>query len=154
MRYGSSFGWAAGSLAAVLASTSAMGEAAASNVAVADNGAQLDEIVVTARRRAESLQDVPVTVAVVNAAALETRGIHTEADLQLAIPGLTVRTSNNSNELNYVIRGESVDAYSGSPPGVQPYIDEVPFPVMSSTPFYDLENVQAVKGPQGTLFGR
>ncbi len=124
------------------------------NAATADSGTQLDEIVVTARRRAESLQDVPVTVAVVNAAALETRGIHSEADLQIAIPGLTVRTSNNSNELNYVMRGESVDAYSGSPPGVQPYIDEVPFPVMSATPFYDLDNVQAVKGPQGTLFGR
>jgi iron complex outermembrane recepter protein len=155
MRYGSSFGLAAGSLAAVLASTSAMAQAVpTANAAAADNGAQLDEVVVTARRRAESLQDVPVTVAVVNAAALETQGIHTEADLQLAIPGLTVRSGNNSNELNYVIRGESVDAYSGSPPGVQPYIDEVPFPIMSSTPFYDLENVQAVKGPQGTLFGR
>lgn len=159
MRNGSSFGLAAGSLAAVLATTSAMatpeaGAEADAPAAAADSSAQLDEIVVTARRRAESLQNVPVTVAVVNAAALETRGIHTEADLQLAIPGLTVRTSNNSNELNYVIRGESVDAYSGSPPGVQPYIDEVPFPVMSSTPFYDLESVQAVKGPQGTLFGR
>jgi iron complex outermembrane receptor protein len=120
----------------------------------ADKGDQLDEVVVTARRRAEAAQDVPVAVSVVNAAALETRGIHTEADLQLAVPGLIVRTSNNSNELNYVMRGESVDAYSGSPPGVQPYIDEVPFPVMSSTPFYDLESVQAVKGPQGTLFGR
>ena len=154
MRYGFSFGLAAGSLAAVLASTSAMAADGPADAAAADNGTQLDEIVVTARRRAESLQDVPVTVAVVNAAALETRGIHTEADLQIAIPGLTVRTSNNSNELNYVMRGESVDAYSGSPPGVQPYIDEVPFPVMSATPFYDLDNVQAVKGPQGTLFGR
>src|SRR5882757_1913113 len=76
MRNGSSFGLAAGSLAAVLASTSAMAEAGPANAAAADSGTQLDEIVVTARRRAESLQDVPVTVAVVNAAALETRGIH------------------------------------------------------------------------------
>jgi iron complex outermembrane receptor protein len=113
MRKGSSFGLAAGSLAAVLASTSATAADGPADAAAADSGTQLDEIVVTARRRAESLQDVPVTVAVVNAAALETRGIHTEADLQIAIPGLTVRTSNNSNELNYVMRGESVDAYSG-----------------------------------------
>jgi iron complex outermembrane receptor protein len=155
MRYGFSFGLAAGSVAVVLASTSAWAQAgSAPEATAADSGGQLDEVVVTARRRAEALQDVPVAVAVVNAATLETRGIHTEADLQLSIPGLIVRTSNNSNELNYVMRGESVDAYSGSPPGVQPYIDEVPFPVMSSTPFYDLENVQAVKGPQGTLFGR
>ena len=86
----------------------------------------------TARRREEALADVPVAVAVMNAATLETRGIHTEADLQLAMPGVIVRSSNNNNQLNYVIRGESVDAYSGSPPGVQPYINEVPFPVMSS----------------------
>lgn len=112
------------------------------------------EIVVTARRRAEALQNVPVAVAVLNAATLQTRGVHTEADLQLAMPGLIVRSGNNNNQLNYTIRGESVDAYSGSPPGVQPYLNEVPFPVNSSTPFYDLESVQAVKGPQGTLFGR
>ena len=153
MRFRLSLGLAAGSVAAVLASTSAVADTPPTGP-VADNGGGLDEIVVTARRRAEALQNVPVTVNVVNAAALEEQGVHTEEDLQSAIPGLIVRTSNNSNELNYVMRGESVDAYSGSPPGVQPYIDEVPFPVMSSTPFYDLENVQAVKGPQGTLFGR
>jgi iron complex outermembrane receptor protein len=146
---------AASLIPALLASTSALAQSAPpADGASADQGPKLEEIVVTARRRAEGAQNVPVAVAVLNAAALETRGIHTESDLQLAIPGLVVRSGNNNNQLNYVIRGESVDAYSGSPPGVQPYIDEVPFPVMSSTPFYDLENVQAVKGPQGTLFGR
>jgi iron complex outermembrane receptor protein len=155
MRYGFSLSLAAGSVAAVLASNSAAAQAAAATTgAAADRDAQLDEVVVTARRRVEELQNVPVAVSVVNAATLEERAIHTEADLQLNVPGLIVRTGNNSNELNYVMRGESVDAYSGSPPGVQPYVDEVPFPVMSSTPFYDLESVQAVKGPQGTLFGR
>ena len=152
MRYGTSFGLTAGSLAALIASTAAMAQDVPA--AAGENAAPLDEVVVTARRRAEALADVPVAVAVMNAAALETRGIKTEADLQLAMPGVVVRSSNNSNQLNYVIRGESVDAYSGSPPGVQPYINEVPFPVMSSTPFYDLDSVQAVKGPQGTLFGR
>jgi iron complex outermembrane recepter protein len=156
MRYGSMFGLAAGSLAALFATTSAVAqsEPVGGAGAATDEGAQLEQVVVTARRRVEDLQDVPVAVSVLNAAALETRGIHTEADLQLAMPGVVVRSSNNSNQLNYVIRGESVDAYSGSPPGVQPYINEVPFPIMSSTPFYDLESVQAVKGPQGTLFGR
>jgi iron complex outermembrane receptor protein len=155
MRYGVWFGLAAGSSAAVLVSTLAVAQAVAPTTgAAADNGNTLEEVVVTARRRAESLQDVPVTVDAVSAAAIETRGIHTEADLQIAVPGLNVISGNNGNILNYVIRGESVDAYSGSPPGVQPYIDEVPVPFMSSTTFYDLDNVQAVKGPQGTLFGR
>ncbi|MCJ2189104.1 TonB-dependent receptor [Novosphingobium beihaiensis] len=122
--------------------------------APADGVSSQKEIIVTARRRNEAIQDVPLTVAAIGSEALETRGVHTEADLQIAIPGLVVRTSNNSNQLNYVMRGESVDAYSGSPPGVQPYINEVPFPTISATAFYDLASVQAVKGPQGTLFGR
>jgi iron complex outermembrane receptor protein len=152
MRTGVSFGLAVGSLAGLLGSTAVMAQETAG--AAVDSGGELEQVVVTARRRAEALADVPVAVSVLSAAALETRGIKTEADLQLAMPGVVVRSSNNSNQLNYVIRGESVDAYSGSPPGVQPYINEVPFPVMSSTPFYDLQSVQAVKGPQGTLFGR
>ena len=122
--------------------------------AAARETALSDAVVVTARRRSEELQDVPVTVAALSALALETRGISSESDLQAAIPGLVVRSANNSNQLNYVMRGESVDAYSGSPPGVQPYFNEVPLPVNSATRFYDIESVQAVKGPQGTLFGR
>jgi iron complex outermembrane receptor protein len=155
MRYRFWFGLTASAAAAVLVSTIAAAQSvSAAAVGSAAAGNSLDEIVVTARRRAESLENVPVAVNVVNAAAIETRGIQTQADLQIAIPGLTVVSGNNNNELNFVIRGESVDGYSGSPPGVQPYIDEVPMPIMSSTAFYDLENVQAVKGPQGTLFGR
>ncbi|MCG2842021.1 TonB-dependent receptor [Sandaracinobacter sp. RS1-74] len=120
----------------------------------ASDGGQLEEILVTARRRTETLQDVPVAVTALSASTLQTRGVRTEADLQLAIPGLIIRSGNNNNQLNFVMRGESVDAYSGSPPGVQPYVNEVPYPVSASTPLYDLQSVQAVKGPQGTLFGR
>ncbi|MFC0203429.1 TonB-dependent receptor [Novosphingobium soli] len=137
---------------ATVFSTPAWAQAAPEGGEQASGG--LEEILVTARRRTESVQDVPVAVSALSASALQARGVHTEADLQTAIPGLIVRSGNNNNQLNYVIRGESVDAYSGSPPGVQPYINEVPFPVIASTPFYDLQNVQAVKGPQGTLFGR
>ncbi len=150
MRSSFSLGLTAGLLTALLSSTSAYAQSAAEGAAAANT----DEIVVTARRRAESVQDVPVTVAVMNSAALETRGIRSEADLQGAFPGLVIRSSNVSNQLNYVIRGESVDAYSGSPPGVQPYVNDVPFLVSQATAFFDLDNVQVVKGPQGTLFGR
>jgi iron complex outermembrane receptor protein len=137
-----------------MASTSATAQTTQPATASATDSNSLEAIVVTARRREESLQDVPVSVDVVNSASIETRLIQTQADLQIAVPGLTVVSGNNNNELNFVMRGESVDGYSGSPPGVQPYIDEVPVPIMSSTAFYDLENIQAVKGPQGTLFGR
>jgi iron complex outermembrane recepter protein len=78
MRYGVWFGLAAGSSAAVLASTLAVAQAVAPTTGTAaDNGNTLEEVVVTARRRVESLQDVPVTVDVVSAAAIEARGIHT-----------------------------------------------------------------------------
>ncbi|QIB66830.1 TonB-dependent receptor [Kineobactrum salinum] len=114
----------------------------------------LEEVIVTARRRSESVQDVPVAVSVLSGEALQMRSVTSEGDLQVAFPGLVVRSANNNNQLNYVIRGESVDAYSGSPPGVQPYINDVPFLVGASTTFFDLGNIQVVKGPQGTLFGR
>jgi iron complex outermembrane receptor protein len=141
-------------MSALMTSTSAWAQTAATSDIIASEPTTNGDIVVTARRRAEALQNVPVAVTVLNAETLATRGVHTESDLQLAMPGLIVRSGNNNNQLNYIIRGESMDAYSGSPPGVQPYLNEVPSPVNSSTPFYDLENVQAVKGPQGTLFGR
>jgi iron complex outermembrane recepter protein len=115
---------------------------------------EIQEILVTARRRAEQLSDVPETVAAISADSLIKQGIRTEADLQAAVPGLIVRSALTSNLVNYVIRGESVDAYSGSPPGVQSYINEVPISADTATAFYDLGNVQVVKGPQGTLFGR
>lgn len=143
----------AGSLAAVLSSVNVH----AQSVSTGEGGevsAGLEEVLVTARRRSESLQDVPVSVAALNAEALQMRSVFSEGDLQAAFPGLVVRSANNNNQLNYVIRGESVDAYSGSPPGVQPYINDVPYQVSAATTFYDLENIQVLKGPQGTLFGR
>lgn len=144
-----------GSMAALLATCAmpALAQQSPDAEATSDGG-QLEEILVTARRRTETLQNVPVAVTALSASTLQTRGVRTEADLQLAIPGLIIRSGNNNNQLNFVMRGESVDAYSGSPPGVQPYVNEVPYPVTASTPFYDLQSVQAVKGPQGTLFGR
>jgi len=115
----------------------------------------LEEIVVTAQRRSENLERTPVAVTVVGADALAKQDIVTQSDLRTAVPGLTVRASLNSNDLNYSIRGQTVDAFSGSQPAVLPYINEVQ--VGSSggaSAFYDLQSVQVLKGPQGTLFGK
>jgi len=116
--------------------------------------AGLAEIVVTAQRRSENLEKTPVAVAVVSGDDLAKRQILTESDLQAAVPGLTVRATQNSDLLNYAIRGQSVDAFSNSRPAVLPYIDDVQVNNNSSTAFYDLSSVQVLKGPQGTLFGR
>jgi iron complex outermembrane receptor protein len=114
----------------------------------------LDEVVVTARRRDESIEKVPLAITAFGTDQLAERQIATEADLQAATPGLTIRQTSSQNQLNYSIRGQSVDAFSDSSPGVLPYIDEVQVSANTSTAFFDLQSVQVLKGPQGTLFGR
>jgi iron complex outermembrane receptor protein len=117
--------------------------------------AGLEEIVVTAQRRDESLAKTPVAVAVLSAEALAEAQIVSEENLRSAVPGLSIRTGLGSNQLNYSLRGQSRDAYSGTRPGVLPYINEVQIGgAGGSTAFYDLQSVQVLKGPQGTLFGR
>lgn len=143
----------AGRLLVVLMST-ASGGAFAQSAAPDDAAKGLEEIVVTARRVSENVQNVPATIQAISAEALIQRGIKNESDLQGAVPGLLVHASNNQNQLNYVIRGAAVEAYSGSTPGVQPYFNEVALSGNAAVAFYDVESVQVLKGPQGTLFGR
>ena len=110
---------------------------------------------VTAQRVRTDLERTPVSVAVLNNADLTERAIVTETDLQIAVPGLIVRGAQNSNQLNYVIRGQTLDPDSGSQPAVLPYVNEVQFNNgQVASAFYDLESIQVLKGPQGTLFGR
>lgn len=112
------------------------------------------DIVVTARRREESLSRVPVAITAISAQDLTRRSIQSEADLQLTTPGVTVRQNLSQNQLNFSIRGQSVDAFSNSSPGVLPYINEVQVSASTATSFFDLQGIQILKGPQGTLFGR
>jgi iron complex outermembrane receptor protein len=126
---------------------------AADTPATASSSA-MEEIVVTAQRREESLSRTPVAVAALSARALEQQGIKTEADLQIAVPGLLVRAGQDSNQINYSIRGQSIDTFSFSASAVQPYLNEVPLYTFTTTGFYDLSSVQVLKGPQGTLFGQ
>jgi iron complex outermembrane recepter protein len=137
------------------ADTTAAESPAAPAANAGSEGDQLGEIVVTAQRRSESLERTPVAVSVLSAESLTQRAIVTESDLQAAEPGLTVRASQNSNQLNYALRGQSLDAFSGTRPGVLPYFDEVQVGgAGGSSAFYDLASIQLLKGPQGTLFGR
>lgn len=114
----------------------------------------IEEVVVTARRREESIQDVPATIQALTQDDLRIRNIQAESDLQSAVPGLLIRTNNSQNQINYVIRGESMEPYSGSVPGVQPYFNEVALSGNTLISFYDIQSIQVLKGPQGTLFGR
>lgn len=112
------------------------------------------DIIVTARRTEERLQDVPIAISAFGEEQLRQRQLSTEADLQIAVPGLTIRQNGSANQFNYALRGQSVDTYTGSPPGVLPYINEAQVVTRAATTFYDLQGIQVLKGPQGTLFGR
>lgn len=112
------------------------------------------DIIVTAQRRSESLQRTPVAVAVLSGDTISKQAITSERDLQITAPGLTVKAQQNDNQLNYSLRGQTVDTYTSSLPSVLPYVNEVQVGGLGQSAFYDLQSIQVIKGPQGTLFGR
>lgn len=114
----------------------------------------IEEVVVTARRRAEGLSRVPIAISAVDAEQILERSIRSDSDLQFTVPGLTIRQTQGNNSLTYAIRGQSADTFSGSPSAVVAYMNEVPMSISGASTFYDLESIQVLKGPQGTLFGR
>jgi iron complex outermembrane receptor protein len=114
----------------------------------------LETVIVTARRREENLERVPASITALNSQQLAEQGIVSEADLQAAVPGLTVRQTQGSNSLTFAIRGQTIDAFTGSKTAVIPYFDEVQLNTGGASTFFDLESIQVLKGPQGTLFGR
>ena len=122
----------------------------------ADNATEITspEIIVTAQRRAETLERTPVAVTAISSQSLARQAIVSNSDLQTAAPGLTVKAGQSSNQLNYSLRGQTVDSFSSSRPSVLPYFNEVQVGGGASSAFYDLQSVQILKGPQGTLFGR
>jgi iron complex outermembrane receptor protein len=113
------------------------------------------DIVVTANKREQNLSKVGLSISAVGAQALSAQRIENVADLAQATPGLTFAPTPNATPV-YTIRGvgffeSSLAAY----PDVSLYIDQVPLslPIMSSLTAFDLERVEVLKGPQGTLFG-
>ena len=138
-------------------SFSAPGAAQATPDAVSTpSEAELDAgaIVVTARRTSERLEKVPVAVTAFSPTELTELRIVNENDLQSTIPGLTVRSTNSSEQLAFAIRGQAVDAFSYGAPAVLAYYNETQVSGVAASSFYDLQSIQVIKGPQGTLFGR
>ena len=136
--------------AAYLIPTPALADASAAAV----EPTEMQSIVVTARRTTERLQDVPVAVTAIAPEALAEQRIDTQVDLQFATPGLTVRQTGSSDQLNFAIRGQSIDAFSFASPAVVAYFNEVQVGGGAATSLFDLDSIQVLKGPQGTLFGR
>ena len=143
-------------LAAAPAAAPAPAAAAADAVA---SDAGLEEITVTgSRRREEKIQDVPVALSVVSAGALERRGDFTLNQVQQQVPSLQVLSTNPRNT-NINIRGLGSTialANDGLENGVGFYIDDVYYGRVGLSQFdlVDLEKVEVLRGPQGTLFGK
>jgi len=115
-------------------------------------GVGLEDIVVTARRVEENLQRVPVVVTTLNAGAIERRNITAVNDIQFSVPNLQIRPSTiNPSRPEIVIRGQR--QINQTDENVVTYVNGVPQSTRALT-LYDLESVQALKGPQGTLFGK
>jgi len=114
------------------------------------------DIVVTARRQAERAQDVPIALSVVTGDTLERRGGYTLPDIQAQTPSLTAYNSNPRNS-SIGIRGIGVSSASdGLDTSVGVYIDNVYLgrPGMALADLIDVDRVEVLRGPQGTLFGR
>lgn len=131
--------------------------------AAATAGEDLGEIIVTARRVEERAQDVPISMTIFNQRALSDRNIVTSGDLAAITPGLSVDSEFGQDVTSFAIRGfaqqlnttPSVAVYLGD--AVVPRGGAVGEPAGSGVApgsFFDLQNVQVLKGPQGTLFGR
>jgi iron complex outermembrane receptor protein len=148
------------------ASVVALGSAAQAQVAGAGGAppltvggeapAQISEVVVTAQKRSERLLDVPLSVTAATGAQMQKQGVDSVADLEKIAPGFTFRESQYGTPV-FSIRG--IGFYSEQvavAPTVTVYTDQAPIPYarMTEGVSLDLERVEVLKGPQGTLFGQ
>ncbi len=121
------------------------------------NPAQLEDVIVTAQRRSESLQEVPISLTAITGDKLESLGITTFADVAAMIPNLALGTGNGSggagsgfgvsSTRSIAIRGVSGDNTTGL------YLNDTPIPTSLDPRLLDVERVEVLRGPQGTLFG-
>lgn len=124
----------------------------------AEAGAAVDsgEIVVTAQKREQSLSDVPMSISAISGDALVSRGVTGVQDLAKLTPGLSFVDSGASTPV-FSLRGVGFfDTALAARPSVSVYVDQAPLPfsAMATGAAFDLERVEVLKGPQGTLFGQ
>lgn len=133
-----------------LAAAPAFGQAEASEAAAQN---EVPDIIVTAQRRAESLQKVPIAATALTGEDLNAKAVQRIGDLQFVAPSLSITDQGLTQSVN--IRG--IGIASGSPAvanGVATYIDGVfQPPILTTSSFYDIASIEVLRGPQGTLVG-
>lgn len=144
----------------ILLSTTALSASGAVQAADKPVAVTMDEITVTATRRSTTIQDVPYNISAVSGYQIEASKIFDSAELLRSIPGIAVtdRGPRNSGAINNIrIRGLNVDSSLNgdvavsSAPTVATYINETP--LFANVMLKDLERVEVLRGPQGTLYG-
>jgi iron complex outermembrane receptor protein len=129
--------------------------------ATASSGSgQIEQIIVTAQRRSENLQDAPLAVTAITPEDIEQANVRTTQDLMRITPGLQVSTQSpgdGSGSATFFLRGMGQQrSGNGSEPAVGIYVDDLYYPALQGAVFsiVDVEQVEVLRGPQGTLFGR
>jgi iron complex outermembrane receptor protein len=148
-------------LAALFASSPLFAQqtpAAAPKAEGAESGEKVEKVVVTARRREETLQDVPISVTAFTADSLSKSGTPDISAIALSVPNTTLTASRGTNStLTSFIRGVGQqDPVAGFEAGVGIYLDDIYLarPQGALADIYDVERVEVLRGPQGTLYGR
>jgi iron complex outermembrane receptor protein len=146
------------SVIGILAIATASGLSLASTMARADAEEGIQEIVVTAQRRAESVMTVPVAVTAISQSELESRGITTASEMSNLVPTLQVNSAFGDTQPNFTLRGVGManehNPNQASPIGI--YFDDAYIAARADQgmQLFDLERVEVLEGPQGTLYGR
>lgn len=116
----------------------------------------LEEIIVTARRMTESLQSVPAAVTAFSGERLERMGTQDLGDVQKLVPNLTLHTGDAANAVVYIRGVGQIDSLAFADPGVGIYLDDVYLGRAQGAflDVFDVERIEVLRGPQGTLYGR
>ncbi len=119
-------------------------------------GANPGDIVVTAQRREQRLQDVPVAVTALSSDSLRNLQARDIGDIQGAVPNLTLHEGDASNAVVYIRGVGQIDSLAFADPGVGVYVDDVYLGRAQGAflSVYDVDRIEVLRGPQGTLYGR
>lgn len=124
---------------------------------VADQDGGIADIVVTAQRREQNVQDVPIAITAVSGKQLSEQGIKDPRDLTLLVPSLSMQAGTAASTTSLFIRGVGIGDFNSNTTGaVGVYVDDVFIGANAGKLFnvFDSEGIEVLKGPQGTLYGR